>query len=347
MAQDQTTITAKNVGDTLTAAEFNDLNSTVNGNATDAEPRLFTLNDNYTNVDVRVTSLETTSTGILSYTTANLPISIGQNGTIAYDTDISELVYYKDGAWYRVTDNSFWVDNTPSNLWTPAQIGTSYWWDANDASTITENAGSVSAWSDKNQTSILTQGNVAIQPDVNTGSINGLTTISFNGTDSLIGDVLGFAEFSKFIVFDRTVHTGGNLVSNVGGSSDAMWSGGGTDKLQSFLDGNVLSSTTVINLEEVFLGCQIKDAVGFCELYIDGGLEGSHTNNITTGTQPIEIGTFFNSNGLSGELAEIVVLPTVASLSDRQLIEGYLAHKWGFDSKLDLAHPYKSAAPTI
>ena len=52
-------------------------------------------------------------------------------------------------------------------------------------------------------------------------------------------------------------------------------------------------------------------------------------------------------NNLSGEIAEILVLPAKATVDTRQRIEGYLAHKWGLTANLPADHPYKSAAPTV
>jgi hypothetical protein len=37
---------------------------------------------------------------------------------------------------------------------------------------------------------------------------------------------------------------------------------------------------------------------------------------------------------------------TPLSTTDRQKLEGYLAHKWGLAANLPADHPYKSAAPT-
>jgi hypothetical protein len=47
-----------------------------------------------------------------------------------------------------------------------------------------------------------------------------------------------------------------------------------------------------------------------------------------------------------GELYELFILPYAASVDERQRIEGALAWKWGINSSLDAAHPYKTIAPT-
>ena len=41
------------------------------------------------------------------------------------------------------------------------------------------------------------------------------------------------------------------------------------------------------------------------------------------------------------------MLSASANLATEQLMEGYLAWKWGVQGSLPANHPYKSAAPTI
>jgi len=53
--------------------------------------------------------------------------------------------------------------------------------------------------------------------------------------------------------------------------------------------------------------------------------------------------TSFRANGT---IAETLAYSTALSTADRQLVEGYLAWKWGTVSSLPGDHPYKSAAPT-
>jgi hypothetical protein len=53
----------------------------------------------------------------------------------------------------------------------------------------------------------------------------------------------------------------------------------------------------------------------------------------------------FNDRGWLGGIGEIVALESLSSISDRQKIEGYLAHKWGLAASLPTGHPYKTNAP--
>ena len=51
-------------------------------------------------------------------------------------------------------------------------------------------------------------------------------------------------------------------------------------------------------------------------------------------------GLFYN-----GKMAEIIISNYSWDTSERQQVEGYLAHKWGLTSSLPNDHPYKSTAP--
>jgi hypothetical protein len=47
----------------------------------------------------------------------------------------------------------------------------------------------------------------------------------------------------------------------------------------------------------------------------------------------------------TGTLREVVVANATSSATDRQKLEGYLAHKWGTTAHLPVGHPYKTTAP--
>jgi hypothetical protein len=51
--------------------------------------------------------------------------------------------------------------------------------------------------------------------------------------------------------------------------------------------------------------------------------------------------------GMTGDIGEFIFMSANPSETDRVLIEGYLAWKWGLEGSLDAGHLYKSAAPTI
>ena len=61
---------------------------------------------------------------------------------------------------------------------------------------------------------------------------------------------------------------------------------------------------------------------------------------------------WLNGDGMAvwnyaGTMTEILVTTQTLSTADQQLIEGYLAWKWGTQALLPVGHPYKLAAPTM
>ncbi len=103
MAQEETTIPPKSdegLGDDqLTPAEFNELTSTINSNASDISTR-------EPEQEERTTRLEHTATNdIQNYATENLP-SDRVDGTFAFDTSMEVPLYSRAGQWYRCSDEA-------------------------------------------------------------------------------------------------------------------------------------------------------------------------------------------------------------------------------------------------
>lgn len=97
MAQSQTTLGTKSFGDPApTSSEINNLNTTINDNATDAQSRIVQLE-------------QTDVSAISSYTTSNLPPTTA-NGTVAFNTDQQVPVYHKDGTWFKMSDDATLID---------------------------------------------------------------------------------------------------------------------------------------------------------------------------------------------------------------------------------------------
>lgn len=108
MSQQQTTIPTKTntppdntIHDKV--SEVNELNNVINANSQDFEDRATVLE----NTDVN---------DIPSYNTASLPESgTGlTNGKLAFNTDLNVPIYFKDGLWYRLSDESLVID--PNDL---------------------------------------------------------------------------------------------------------------------------------------------------------------------------------------------------------------------------------------
>jgi hypothetical protein len=57
-------------------------------------------------------------------------------------------------------------------------------------------------------------------------------------------------------------------------------------------------------------------------------------------------GNVYRNAGIIGNTCEIIAFDSTLAALDREKLEGYLAHKWGFAASLPTGHPYKSAPPS-
>jgi len=247
--------------------------------------------------------------------------------------------------------------------WTPAQITTALWLDADDASTITLNGSNVSAWNDKSGNGRnATQATAANQPAYTTAGLNGKNILTFDGSS----DYLGFSNLTInddntyiYSVYSRS--TAGTHTLDI--ASDIFVGSSGRGYGNWWFTDNVLY-TILRETSPVTFGTHgSSTATG---TFINGAVRtssGTQTwrNGSSFGTLQQTSGTFvtgpaFNQIGRvgtsspnffyhSGTIAEIIVGRESLSDSNRQLIEGYLAHKWGLTSNLPVDHPYKSVAP--
>ena len=264
-----------------------------------------------------------------------------------------------------------------TDLWTPSRITTALWLDAADASTITLSGFDVTQWNDKSGNGLnCFQPTSANRPIIASSAQNGLNTIRFVDSDYLSssGNITLTTEFTVFVVAKNRIRKDYNGLLRVGASAlpannesnlEIYWQAGTSNSGS----GNIV---TVGNRNINFKGDQTNDALPAVNNYYIHSTQASGTNlatryqngtiqvssqNFGTGVvvpsaaNPYHVGIGYPHNGnavaacLDGDICEIVVLDNVASTNTRQLIEGYLAHKWGLEGELPVDHRYKSAAP--
>jgi hypothetical protein len=82
------------------------------------------------------------------------------------------------------------------------------------------------------------------------------------------------------------------------------------------------------------------------EIWKNGASIGSGTRNVTSqGTfSQFTLGGYAGLGTTNGFIKELITFTTNAT--NRQLLEGYLAHKWGLTANLPNDHPYKTVGPT-
>lgn len=284
------------------------------------------------------------------------PVGLGPDGVFKTEA----------GDFYKAENNSDYLafETDETALWTPSRLeSVSLWMDANDSSTITLTSSEVSQWDDKSGNGYnFTQTDANQRPTL--GTLNGLTSVQFNlndagtATDRLnatsnplgnVNDSVG--EMSLFIAGEV------NSLATSGGYFPII--GQNTFYISTYIVGQVLarfgsagqfssSAGIVSNGDKVLLGFTSSVSASNQEVFLNGTSVASQsvTSSLSVASSFYIHG--FTSNGYDNELGEIVMVAgNTLSTSDRQKIEGYLAHKWGMDGNLDSTHPYALSAPTI
>jgi hypothetical protein len=257
-------------------------------------------------------------------------------------------------------------------LWKPNQISTALWLDASDSSTITISTG-VSAWDDKsgNGHDVVQSSSSSFRPSRVTADLNSLDVISFDGVDDyLAGSSSNIASnVNSALVFvvhkyasepttPRTLlrvqssGTTARMQLTVAVTTSKKRDAGGRR-----LDGDSYQSVTAAadcstswKIASVAYDFQNSNL----DQYINGTVDGTTSSFQTDGrsansaSSGIYIGaTNAPNNFAPAKIAEIIIVHDDVTSTTRQLIEGYLANKWGLATNLPSGHPYKSAAPTI
>ena len=228
------------------------------------------------------------------------------------------------------------------------------WFDAADLTTLFQNQAattpvtatgqSILAWRDKSSYGVLASVASGSGATTSYASVNGNNSVAFSGS----GSPLTFSS--------------ANIPSSSSATLTIFMACSGTDGGNRTLLN--LPNTTQISLTN---GSQLRfgiegtnqlvaggNAVGVISgtisaynlaVYFQGALGASSTSfpvGAGTGTGTIGGGGYGN---FSGGIYEILVFNQVLTTTNRQIVEGYLAWKWGTQTSLTTGHPYKP--PTV
>ena len=198
-------------------------------------------------------------------------------------------------------------------------------------------------------------------PTFKTNVINGLPVIRFDGNDKLTGSsftsYIANSAYTVFIVakatsvstnsvnsYDNSQFIGDGVTGADGcfgislrsNGDIGLWNYDGTDD-------KAVSSYSTSNFN-VWSGTHGSNALNF---YKDGNTAvTTASNNTTPASGTLRLGVNYIATAfLTGDIAEVMTYNTVLSTADRQLVEGYLAWKYGLEGNLPADHPWKSTDP--
>jgi hypothetical protein len=241
-------------------------------------------------------------------------------------------------------NGSLGVDITAGKLWTPAELGASLvgWWDASDSSTITIATG-VSTITDKTTNNrSFTQSTGANQPALIANAQNGLSVLRFDGSNDFL-QTSARITIRTFICLAKWAATTGEYRHfwDMSTTSQYGWHGA-TSGSGNLLDASFASPLVRDGSKYVNGTLTATNLARYTSWTIHGFETTADINPQFTGYQSGNPGREF-----LGDYAEWMYLNAVPSTTNRQLIEGYLAWKWGLQASLPNDHPYKAAPPTL
>ena len=241
--------------------------------------------------------------------------------------------------------------------WTPAQMTTAAWYDASDAATLTLSGSSVTAWADKSGNDLhLVQGVANKQPQFGVNTINGMTTVKFDGSnDNLVTGSNPFAaggisDAMVIVVHRHDASARGTLFSLSGTSANTgRWQAHAPWTSTMYFDagGGRINTSYGVAVGDVILASFYNSTTeGVQQVYKNGALlVGDTTANSTNTVGNIFMGSSADTQYQNTSIAEMIIINGTVGVDDRQKLEGYLAHKWGQAGNLPAGHPYKSASP--
>jgi hypothetical protein len=236
------------------------------------------------------------------------------------------------------------------------------WLDAADTNAFTLSGSSVNTWIDKSgRSNNATQATAGSRPTrVAYGSLN---AVDFDGTDDFLETGKAISVFflntarSIFVVgLARTVSTNDTtnayqndafLGDRGGYASLYMRSSGPIVGAFNWTGANSIATTTLtLNALTLFNYTLSSSTLG---IRLNGGTQTTAASGTTNNmTFTLDIGRQFNNNSynLNGQIMEVIIYSQDLISAQRQIVEGYLAWKWGFQGNLPAGHPYKNLAPT-
>jgi collagen type VII alpha len=245
------------------------------------------------------------------------------------------------GIMYEYIDNNF----IPTSV-----AGIQLWLDGADplgTGTPPLNGATVSTWYDKGGSGYNTS-SVVGTPTYTTG-----TGVIFNGSSyfRLPDNAIPFGNSSYSIYIMATVADSGGYGIVGGGvtlTSQQVLLFASALKMNTYWNGSAdLNSTIFFTAGSKFLFASLYQSGGQSTSFQNGTDAGSktpgtraqpNTGNVVGANIPNQLG----NNKLNGSISEILVYNVSHTTQQRQLIEGYLAWKWGTEASLPIGHPYYS-----
>ena len=278
------------------------------------------------------------------------------------------------------------IDGLAPATWQPSNGSTSLSvWLKHDTG-ITQSSGTISQWADQSGNSNnANQSTVNQQPEAVTGlGISSGTFLKFVSggsgfeknlviTDSATVDLnaTGLTIFAFIRPLTYGVSSGGSTVDigyiadkdtaySLGTANDTAGTPANSKtliaNLNTSVSGTVYAADNAIQeLNTWYIVGIVSDIGSAANTSVNGFfINGSYSANSTTlsanTSTDLIIGAKSSGslmNMFNGYMTEVIIYQGELTTSDRQKVEGYIAHKFGVQTNLPLTHPYRTIKPTV
>jgi hypothetical protein len=230
------------------------------------------------------------------------------------------------------------------------------WLDASDASTVIRSGANVTQWNDKsgcnyNTSNTITAGTITYSSN----ALNDKNVINFNSNGALgpLSVTSNAVSFFNVFYFNAAPRNDARVLALAAPGQPPYGGNGYTELTRNFSELATFRNATKNTLTATFplqswnqVG--VKQTPNISYINSNGGTLQSLTTSISANFTISQYGigrSTLAEGWLQGIIAESLVYSGDVSDSNRQTIEGYLAWKWGLQSKLPVGHPYKNAPP--
>lgn len=225
-------------------------------------------------------------------------------------------------------------------LWTPELLQPALWLDASDTSTITLENGAVSEWRDKSGNELhAIQTSSSNRPLFVQDGLNSTSIINFNGSTRLNHSYSGPSQATLFVVAKTNATSSWRCLGAFGPNLNMYinYSGPNWGHFSSGHSGNNANSFSIMSIERNPSNIVYRHNASSL---VSSNLT-TYSNGITT------IGARNSSGTESGlfDVSQIIIIPRVLTLEEKEAMEGYLAHKTGLQENLPAYHLYKLSPP--
>jgi hypothetical protein len=295
--------------------------------------RLFTIKDQYGGAALSTYRLSTIGMDKID----------GRNWIYTFSNAFGAISFLSDGrvGWrvvglYDGSSTALPVSSGPINLNT---FGTLAVW--SDATSFSTNNQSLTTWTNK---ATSTSHTVNCGGTVLTGTLNSLPIVRLTTSQTWRPSPdVNLPAYTLFWVGRQRGGSNSRVLTHV--SNNQLYGYWGGYKRSFYIDGNPANHVTAFASDSAWDMFSHSRTAGSAYTFNWNGTS-TYTGSSSSGNNMTGLGINIIGENSDCDVAEIALYSVVLTSTQIQIIEGYLAWKWGLQTNLPVGHPYRSAAPT-